>query len=66
VVTPWATILDGELLAIRARHAAQLAAEHRRIAGVRQRAKDAIIVAQREARIAAQRAVAQAREAVTS
>ena len=25
MVTPWATILDGELVAIRARHAAQLA-----------------------------------------
>ena len=45
---PWATILDTELLAIRARHAAQLAAEHQRIAGVRQRAKDAIIVARRD------------------
>jgi hypothetical protein len=66
VVTPWATILDAELLAIRARHAAQLAAEHRRIAVVRQRAEDARIVAQREARISAQRAVTQAREAVTS
>jgi hypothetical protein len=66
VVTPWATLLDAELVAIRARHAAQLAAEHQRIAGVRQRAEDARIVAAREARIAAQRAVAQAREAVTA
>ena len=66
MVTPWPTIFDAELLAIRARHAAQLAAEHQRMAVVRQRAEDARIVAAREARIAAQRAVTQAREAVTS
>lgn len=59
-----ATVLDGQLRAIRARHEAQLAAERARIHAALQRDLDAIIVAQREARIAAHEAVAQARESV--
>ena len=59
-----ATILDADLRARRERHEARLRSERHRIAGERQRVIDAAIVAQREARIAAQRAVAQAREAV--
>jgi hypothetical protein len=66
VVTPWPTILDGELLAIRARHAAQLTAEHQRIAAERQRAEDARIVAAREARVTARRWHNVVREVVTS
>ena len=58
------TILDAELLSLRARHEARLRAERDRIAGERQRVRDALIVAQREARVGAWRAVAQAREAV--
>jgi hypothetical protein len=58
------TILDAELLVLRARHEARLRAERDRIAGERQRVRDAAIVAQREARVATWRAVAQAREAV--
>ena len=59
-----ATVLDAELRAIRERHEAELAAERARIAAALQRDMDKLIVAQREARIAAQRAVAHAREEV--
>jgi hypothetical protein len=59
-----ATVLDADLLAVRARHEARLGGERARIAAERQRVRDAAIVAQREARISAWRAVAQAREAV--
>jgi hypothetical protein len=58
------TILDAELLALRARHEARLLAERDRIASERQRVRDAAIVQQREARVIAWRAVAQARESV--
>ncbi len=58
------TILDADLLAIRARHEARLGGERARIAAARQRQRDEAIVAQREARVAVSRAVAQAREAV--
>jgi hypothetical protein len=54
-VRPWATILDAELLAVRARQSARLAAEHARIDAERQRIADARIVAAREARVAARR-----------
>lgn len=58
------TILDADLLAIRARYEARLGGERARIVEARQRVSDAAIVARREARVAAWRAVAQAREAV--
>jgi hypothetical protein len=58
------TVLDADLLAIRARHEARLSDERARIAAERQRQIDAAIVAAREARIATWRAVAQARESV--
>ncbi len=59
-----ATVLDGQLRAIRARYEARLGGERARIAAGRQRSQGAVIVAQREARVAVSRAVAQAREAV--
>lgn len=59
------TILDADLRARRERHEARLRDEHGRIAAERERVRDAAIVAQREARISAWRAVAQAREAVS-
>jgi hypothetical protein len=59
-----ATVLDEDLAARRERFNERLAKERARIAGERQRQRDAAIVAQREARIATWRAVAQAREAV--
>ena len=58
------TVLDADLLALRERHAWRLRAERERIARERQRAQDAAIVAEREARVAASRVVARAREAV--
>jgi hypothetical protein len=59
-----ATILDADLRARRERHEARLGGERARMAQERARVRDAAIVAQREARIATWRAVAQAREAV--
>jgi hypothetical protein len=60
-----ATVLDADLQARRERHEARLRGEHGRMAQERARVLDAAIVAQREARISAWRAVAQAREAVS-
>ena len=54
-MSQWASVIDAELLAVRARQTARLAAEHRRMADARQRIEDARIVAAREARIAAAR-----------
>ncbi len=59
-----ATVLDADLLERRERFKEKLAKEHTRLAAERQRARDAAIVASREARVAVSRAVAQAREAV--
>lgn len=59
------TVLDADLRARRERHEARLWAERDRIAGERQRVRDAAIVQQREARVQVSRATAQAREAVS-
>ena len=58
------TVLDADLLARREEHKARLLKELARIRHERQRAQDAAIVADREARVAASRVVARAREAV--
>jgi hypothetical protein len=59
-----ATVVDADLSARRARFEALLAKERRRIAEAQQARADAEIVAAREARIVAQRAIAGARETV--
>ena len=64
-MTPWTTILDAEILAVRARQAARLAAEHARRDAERRRIEDARVVADREARVNARRWHEAVREAVT-
>lgn len=62
-------ILDADLVQRRSAHASALAAEHRRMADVRQRAEDRRIVAAREDRIQRERqarAHEMVRQAVTT
>ena len=62
----WATVIDDEIAAIRARHAQRLANEHTRMAIARQREADRRIVAEREKRVELSRAHDFVRQAVAS
>lgn len=53
-----ATLIDAEILGIRARHAARLSAEHARQAAARQAKLDAATVAEREANVLVRRVTA--------